>query len=127
MSCLYLTEQGAVLQRKGERLVVTIDEQTMADVPVAKLEAVLVFGRVHLTTFALQLCLTHGIELALYTRRGRLLGQLTSPFPKNIELRLTQYARAADPAFVLTLPQPAGLTSIRNLSATSQNERGVTT
>jgi CRISPR-associated protein Cas1 len=103
MSFLYLTEQGAVLQREGERLLVTKDDQTLADVPVAKLEAVLVFGRVHLTTPALQLCLTHGVELALFTRRGRLLGQLTSPFPKNIELRRAQYAQAADPAFVLSL------------------------
>ena len=105
MSFLYLTEQGAVLQREGERLLVTKDDQTLADVPVAKLEAVLVFGRVHLTTPALQLCLTHGVELALFTRRGRLLGQLTSPFPKNIELRRAQYAQAGDPAFVLNLAQ----------------------
>ncbi|MBW1992450.1 MAG: CRISPR-associated endonuclease Cas1 [Deltaproteobacteria bacterium] len=105
MAVLYLTQQGAVLQRQGQRLLVAKDGQTLADIPVAKLEAVLVFGRVHLTTSALQLCLAHGVELALFTRRGRLLGQLTSPFPKNIKLRQAQYARAAEPAFVLSLAQ----------------------
>jgi len=105
MPFLYLTEQGAVLQREGERLLVTKEDQTLADVPVVKLEAVLVFGHVHLTTPALQLCLIHEVELALFTRRGRLLGQLTSPFPKNIELRQAQYARAADTTFTLSLAQ----------------------
>lgn len=105
MAYLYLTEQGAVLSKTGERLIVTKDEATLLDVPVSDLDGVLVFGHVHLTTPALQLCLTHEVELALFTRRGRLLGQLTSPFPKNIDLRQAQYRWAADAAFALGLAQ----------------------
>ncbi|MBM4273106.1 MAG: CRISPR-associated endonuclease Cas1 [Deltaproteobacteria bacterium] len=105
MAFLYLTEQGAVLAKTGERLTVTKDDQTLLDIPVSDLDGVLVFGHVHLTTPALQLCLSHEVELALFTRRGRLLGQLTSPFPKNIELRQAQYRRAADAAFTLSLSQ----------------------
>ncbi|MEW6296010.1 MAG: CRISPR-associated endonuclease Cas1 [Candidatus Diapherotrites archaeon] len=103
MAYLYLTEQGSVLAKTGERLVVSKDDAVLLDVPVSKLQGVLVFGHVHLTTPALQLCLGHNVELALFTRRGRLLGQLTSPFPKNIELRQAQYGRAADAAFALGL------------------------
>lgn len=105
MAYLYLTEQGATLGKSGERLIVTKDDQTLLDVPVSDLDGVLVFGHIQLTTPALQLCLGHGVELALFTRRGRLLGQLTSPFPKNIELRQAQYARAGDPAFALKVAQ----------------------
>jgi len=103
MAYLYLTEQGSLLAKTGERLLVTKDDTTLLDVRVSDLDGVLVFGRVHLTTPALQLCLAHEVELALFTRRGRLLGQLTSPFPKNLDLRRAQYAKAADPGFSLTL------------------------
>jgi CRISPR-associated protein Cas1 len=103
MAYLYLTEQGALLRKEGERLLVTKDEQVLLDLPIVKVDGVLVFGHVHLTTPALQLCLSHGVELALFTRRGRLLGQLTSPFPKNLDLRRAQYAKAADPGFSLAL------------------------
>lgn len=103
MAYLYLTEQGSLLQKTGERLVVVKDDATLLDVPVSKLQGILVFGHVHLTTPALQLCLSHEVELALFTRRGRLLGQLTSPFPKNLDLRRAQYAKAADPGFSLDM------------------------
>jgi CRISPR-associated protein Cas1 len=43
----------------------------------------------------------HGIELAILTRTGRLVGQLTSPSTKNIELRLRQFRRYDDPQFRL--------------------------
>jgi CRISPR-associated protein Cas1 len=101
MAYLYLTEQGSVLSKTGERLVVTKDDTVLLDVLVSKLQGVLVFGHVHLTTPALQLCLSHDVELALFTRRGRLLGQLTSPVPQNLDLRKAQYAKAADPEFSL--------------------------
>lgn len=91
-----------MLSKTGERLVVSKDEAVLLDLPVAKVEGVLVFGQVQVTTAALHLLLGHNVELALFTRRGRLLGQLTSPFTKNIDLRRAQYARAGDADFVLT-------------------------
>jgi len=96
MAFLYLTEQGAVLQKTGERLLVLKDNQILLDIPAGKVKGVLIFGNVQFTTQALRLLLDQGVEFALFTRRGRLLGQLTSPFPKNIELRQAQYQRAAD-------------------------------
>ncbi len=97
MAFLYLTEQGAVLKKTGERLLVVLEEQTLLDIPAAKVEGVLIFGNVQFTTQVLQLLLAQGVEFALFSRRGKLLGQLTAPFPKNIELRQAQYQRAADP------------------------------
>jgi len=99
MAFLYLTEQGAVLKKTGERLLVVLEDQTVLDIPASKVEGVLIFGNVQFTTQVLQLLLAQGVEFALFSRRGKLLGQLTAPFPKNIELRQAQYQRAADPAW----------------------------
>jgi CRISPR-associated protein Cas1 len=118
MAFLYLTEQGSVLQKTGERLLVIKDEQTLLDIPAAKVEGVLVFGNVQFTTQAAQLLLQQGVEMALFTRRGRLVGQLTSPFTKNIVLRQAQYQRATDPVFALVLAKiivKAKLTNSRGL------------
>jgi CRISP-associated protein Cas1 len=101
MAFLYLTEQGSVLRKEGERLVVEKDEQVLLDIPADKIESVLIFGNVQFTTQAVHLLFRHGIEMALFTSHGRLLGQLTSTFPKNIDLRQAQYRCHDDETFTL--------------------------
>lgn len=103
MAFLYLTEQGSVLRKEGERLVVEKDEQVLLDIPADKIESVLVFGNVQFTTQAVHLLFRHGIEMALFTSHGTLLGQLTSSFPKNIDLRQAQYRCHDDASFTLPL------------------------
>lgn len=118
MAFLYLSEQGACLQKTGERLVVAKEGEILLDLPVGKVEAVLIFGNVQFTTQAAHLLLQQGVEMALFTRRGRLVGQLTSPFTKNVTLRQAQYDRAADPEFALDLAKiivGAKLTNSRGL------------
>jgi CRISP-associated protein Cas1 len=101
MANLYITEQGAILRKTGQRIVVEKDGETLLDVPCAKVETVLVFGSVQMTTQALSELLDNGIELAMMTRHGRLKGQLTPPKAKNIPLRMNQYQRSLDSVYGL--------------------------
>lgn len=101
MAFLYITEQGAMLKKAGERLVVEKEGHTLLDTPSSKIEGVLIFGNVQFTTQAVQLLFEQGIEMAMFTSHGKLLGQLTSPTTKNIVLRQAQYARSNDPVFTL--------------------------
>ena len=103
MANLYLTEQGSVLRKTGERIIVQKDEEILLDVPCHKVESVLIFGNVQVTTQALHELFEHGIELALLTRTGRLIGQITSPTTKNIELRIEQFKRYWEEDFRLGL------------------------
>ena len=91
MANLYLTEQGAVLRKTGDRLIVEKDGEVLLEVPCLKLDAVLVFGNVQFTTQAAVEMLDQGIELALLSTSGRLRGQLTPPKAKNVVLRVAQY------------------------------------
>jgi len=99
MANLYLTEQGSMLRKTGERIIVQKDEEILLDVPCHKVDAVLIFGNVQVTTQAIHELFEHGIELALLTRTGKLIGQLTSPTTKNIELRIEQFKRYWDEDF----------------------------
>lgn len=101
MPTLYVTEQGSILRKTGDRIIVEKDDQVLLEVPCHKVDTVLIFGAVQVTIQALSELLEHEIELALFTRHGRLKGQLTPIKSKNIVLRMAQFERARDPAFAL--------------------------
>ncbi len=103
MANLYLTEQGSVIHKTGDRLIVRKDDEVILDVPCCKIDAVLIFGNVQFTTQAVHELFQHGIEMALLTRTGRLVGQITSPSTKNIELRIEQFKKYWDDAFRLNI------------------------
>ena len=104
MANLYITEQGSVLRKTGNRLLVEKDEEILLDVPCDKIDAVLIFGNVQVTTQCIREILEHGVELAILTRSGsKIVGQITSPATKNIELRLEQFRKYGDAPFRLAL------------------------
>jgi CRISPR-associated protein Cas1 len=103
MANLYLTEQGSILCKTGDRLIVRKEGEILLDVPCNKIDAILIFGNVQFTTQAVHELFEHGIEMAILTRTGRLIGQITSPATKNIELRVAQFKKYDDEAFKLNL------------------------
>ena len=105
MSTLYLTEQGAVLKKTGRRLLVEKDGEKLLDVPLIKLDSVLIYGNVQLSTQAISTLLAEGVETSFLTMEGRLKGQLIPMKAKNIVLRMAQYERARDEAFALNVAQ----------------------
>lgn len=117
MANLYLTEQGSVLRKTGDRLIVEKNSQVLLDVHCHKIDAVLIFGNIQVTTPAIHELFEHGIEMAMLTRRGRLIGQITSPMTKNITLRIAQYDRFREPEFILNFSKTIVSGKIRNAIA----------
>lgn len=101
MATLYVTEQGSILRKTGDRIIVEKDDQVLLEVPCHKVDTVLIFGAVQVTIQALSELLEHEIELALFTRHGRLKGQLTPIKSKNIVLRVAQFERVREGTFAL--------------------------
>jgi len=117
MAVLYLTEQGAIVRKTGDRLIVEKDHETLAEIPCEKLESILIFGNVQVTTPALAELLDHGIELAFLTVSGRLRGQLTPPKARNMPLRMRQYDAARDNAFRLEVAREIVRGKVENAAA----------
>jgi len=103
MANLYVTEQGAVLRKSGDRLIVEKDDQELLEIECFKIDAVFLFGGVQVTTHALTELLEHGISLVLLTQDGALKGRLVPPVSKNVLLREAQYRRHFDADFSLGL------------------------
>lgn len=114
MANLYLTEQNSILRKTGDRLIVQKDGETLLDVQCHKIDAVLIFGNVQFTTQAVHELFEHGIEMAILTRTGKLVGQITSPTTKNIALRLQQFKKYWDNVFRLSLSKSIVEGKIKN-------------
>ena len=117
MAFLYVIEQGAVIRKTGQRILVEKDEETLLEIPRDKLDAILVFGNVTLTTPALSDLLDSGIEVALLTRHGRIKGQLTPAKSRNIVLRLEQFRRHEDQTFRLEISREIVSAKVHNARA----------
>lgn len=111
---LYLTEQGATLSRRGERLVVEREGETLADVPASKVLRVFVFGNVSLTTPAIAYLLREGKEVAFLSGRGRYYGRLISSESKNPMLRRAQLRATDDADVCLDLSRSIILGKLKN-------------
>jgi CRISPR-associated protein Cas1 len=98
MAYLYVTQQGAILRKSGDRFLVEEDGHIALDLPYHRLDHILIFGNVQVTSQAMAEALDHNIALSLFTRHGRFRGTLTPPAGKNVDLRLAQYAAWKDPA-----------------------------
>ena len=114
MANLYLTEQNSILRKTGDRLIVEKDDKILLDVPCHKIQAVLIFGNVQFTTQAVHELFEHGIEMAILTRSGKLIGQITSPATKNITLRVRQFKKYEDEVFRLEFAKTIVAAKIQN-------------
>jgi len=91
MAFIYITQQGAVVRKSGDRFLVELDQQIALDIPYHRLEQILVFGNVQLTTQAIAEALDKGIAVSFFTRHGRFRGALQAPPGRNVLLRINQY------------------------------------
>jgi CRISP-associated protein Cas1 len=102
MAALYLTEQGSVLRRIGERLVVTDkDRAILEDVPIIHVDQVVVMGNIQLTTPVMALLLQRDVDVVFLSSRGKFRGRLMTTGSKFARLRHRQLRMMDDQVRVL--------------------------
>ena len=79
------------MRKSGQRYVVEKDGIPLLDIQDFKLDAILVFANIRVTTPFLSELLRDGIDVAFLTKSGRLKGQLTPIKAKNVLLRMKQH------------------------------------
>jgi len=103
MSIAYITEQGAFLTKKGERLVVKKGDEILQTIHSNNLEQLIITGNVTLTTQTIGFLLDRGIDTIFMSVYGKYRGRLYSKFSKNIELRIKQFKLFQEDNFSLNL------------------------
>lgn len=117
MPPLYITEQNSIIRKTSDRLIVEKNKEVLLEVPCLKVDTVLIYGNVQVTTQALAEMLDHGIELAILSLSGQLRGQLTPPKAKNMPLRMRQYEVSQSEDFCLRMAREFVRAKIENQAA----------
>ncbi|HEX9372717.1 MAG TPA: CRISPR-associated endonuclease Cas1, partial [Roseiflexaceae bacterium] len=120
MATLYVVEQGAEIGCEGERIEVRRGDEILGSVPLVKIEDVVIFGNVGISTPAIKRLLDRGIEVTFLTVHGRYHGRLIGETTAHVALRRAQYRRSDDPAWALRQAQACVTGKLRNCRAVLQ-------
>lgn len=96
MGTVYISTDDAFIGKTDERLRVRAQKETLLDVPLIKVDGVVVLGRATVSPAALVELLERKIPLSFMTGTGRFLGRLEPELNKNIFVRSAQWEAAGE-------------------------------
>ncbi len=143
MPTLYLTEQYSTVKKNGDCIVVQpptwtrgkekavgagVDASLLetpvkteaaakVEVPLVKIDHVVVMGNITMTAPALYTLLENGISICYLSAHGRYMGQLDPEFSKNAPLRIAQHQAHNDPTRRVALARACVSGKLRNMRA----------
>ena len=100
---LYLLEHGLVLSRRSERFIIKRQGEILRELPAIKVDQIMIFGNVQITTQTMQFCLEERIPIFLLSGKGRYYGVIDSFNTDPVLLQRDQFARADDAKFCIEL------------------------
>jgi CRISPR-associated protein Cas1 len=95
MGTIYITQDDAFIGKTDERLTVRANKQTLLDVPLIKVDGVVLLGRATISPAAVIELLERKLPLSFLTGTGRYLGRLEPELTKNIFVRSAQWKAIA--------------------------------
>lgn len=125
MGTLYVTQDDSFIGKTDERLTVRVKKQVLLDVPLIKVDGVVVLGRATVSPAVVIELLERKIALSFLTHTGRYLGRLEPEMTKNIFVRAAQWKAIApsEPALHVVRGFVRGkLKNYRNTLMRSQRE-----
>lgn len=102
MTTLYITTQGATVQKSAGQFVVSKSSEVLQNVPDRLVRQLVLVGNVNLSTPTVTYCLDKQIEVVFLSQGGRFRGRLNGDSSRAIEVRRRQYERSFDKDFCLT-------------------------
>lgn len=125
MGTVYVTQEDAFIGKVDERLNVKFEKKTILDVPLIKVDGVVVLGRATVSPAAISELLERHIPLTFLTENGRYLGRIEPEVTKNIFVRKAQWQAAGESAQAIHVVQGfvrGKLKNYRNLLIRRQRE-----
>ena len=120
---LYVDEQGCILKKTGERLLVVKEGGTIRDIPLIHLGQVVLCGNISVTTPVMQTLLNAGIPVVYLSAYGRYQGVLMPQISRNSLLRVAQHRVADDPEKCLALAKAFVHGKISNMRVMLQRRK----
>lgn len=111
---LYVNEQGAMLGKSADRLEVKKAGKLIQSVRLIDVSQVSIFGNAQVTSQALRELAARGVPICYFSYGGWFYAMTGGLLSKNVDLRIHQYAVAADPIASLQLAKSFVEGKIRN-------------
>ncbi|NTV45690.1 MAG: CRISPR-associated endonuclease Cas1 [Chlorobiales bacterium] len=125
LNSLYLQEQGSILLKNGERFSVEKDGRQISEINVRRVEQILVFGNITLTTPVMQHCMSSNIPVTFLSQHGSYFGRLEATTADQSALERFQYLRSLDEPFTFDIARRIVEAKIRNSRTMIRTRRGM--
>lgn len=96
MGTVYIIHEDAFVGKNDERIIVKAEKQIVLDVPLIKVDGIVVLGRATVSPALIAELLERHIPLTYLTATGKYLGRLEPEVTKNIFVRKAQWQAAGD-------------------------------
>jgi CRISPR-associated protein Cas1 len=103
MAPIYVREQGAVVRKQGERLIVTHDKKQLLELPLLHVDQLVLFGNVQLTSPAVAMLLQAEVDVVFLSHYGKFRGRLMHTGSKFAKLRHMQLHKMSNEAVTLAI------------------------
>lgn len=101
MANLYVYEQGTTLDIKdGELVAITLKEKI---IPTEKLDRIVLFGDIKVTTLCIQTLLKKGIPVTFLSKEGEYFGSLEATNHVDIKKQRIQFQKSSDKDYCLAI------------------------
>ena len=102
MTAVYVREQGSMVRKRGERLVVSKQGQTIEEFPMNQVQQVVLLGNVQITTQTMVALVQRQVDVAFLSSYGKFRLRLEADSSGHVDLRQQQLRQKDGGA--LTLP-----------------------
>jgi CRISP-associated protein Cas1 len=105
MGTVYVTQDDSFISKVDERLNVKFEKKTILDVPLIKIDGLVVMGRASISPAAISELIDKKIPLTFLTNNGKYLASLEPEMGKNIFVRTAQWKAAGESAQAIHVTQ----------------------
>ncbi len=114
MHTLYITDNGILLKKRSDRILVKKDRKVLEEIPTLELKRILIFGNNQVSTQLMNHLARKGIEVGFLSAYGKFKYRLVPETSKNIYLRMAQHERYRDMAFRIRFSQTVTEAKLKN-------------
>lgn len=120
LNTLFVSTQGAYLNKDGECVVVSIEGEERLRIPIHNLCGIICFGNVLCSPFLLGHCGENQVALSFLSLHGKFLARIQGKTSGNVLLRREQYRQADNPNMSLLIAQSMTIGKIINIRTVLQ-------
>jgi CRISPR-associated protein Cas1 len=114
LNTLFITTQGAYLNKEGETIVVSVEKEKKLPVPVHAIGGIVCFGQISISPFLMGFCAENNVAISFLSEYGHFLASVHGRASGNVLLRREQYRRADDLEFCAVIAKNILLGKISN-------------